>query len=186
MEVARHSKRVRVLTPLTIVVAILGIGVPTAGATTPGPALLTGVQAQDMGTFDRVTFTFQSGGNLPAVASAAYVQPPVLADASGLPIAVAGNAVIRIAMSNASAVDQSVNPPVTTYTGPTRIEAGLSNVVEVVQVGDFESVLSWAIGIRSAPVTAQAQLLTDGGVIRVVVDVPHAAPAVSVNPSFTG
>jgi hypothetical protein len=56
--------------------------------------------------------------------------------------------------------------------------------VDVVETGDFESVLSWAIGLRSGAVTATAVVLTEP--TRVVVDIPHVVTAVVVAPSFTG
>jgi hypothetical protein len=160
--------------------------------------LLTDVRAQDMGTFDRVTFMFRTSicidppctppvNPLPVISRADYVSRPVLADPSGQEVAVAGNAVIRIAMSNASGVDLSVDPPRATYTGPLRLQPGLPNVVDVVEVGDFEGVLSWAIGIRSGQVMAQAQVVQPQfGPIQVIVDIPHAPPVVMMQPSFTG
>jgi hypothetical protein len=57
-------------------------------------------------------------------------------------------------------------------------------VVEVVETGDFESVLSWAIGVRSGAGGATAQVLTTP--TRVVVDVPHVVTPVVVAPNFTG
>ncbi len=96
---------------------------------------------------------------LPEIVRAEFVDPPVLADPSGQVVPVSGNAVLQLVMSNASGVDLSVDPPVQTYTGPTRIEANLPNVVEVVETGDFESVLSWAIGVHSGAGGATAQVL---------------------------
>ena len=158
---------------------------PGAVAAGPGPALLTAVDVEDLGTFDRVTFQFRSdpGDVVPEIARAEYVSRPVLADASGMEIPIDGDAVFRIAMSPASGTDVTVDPPVTTYTGPTRIRADLPSVIELVETGDFESVLSWAIGLRSGAATITAQVLTDP--TRVIVDIPHVA-AVVASPSFTG
>jgi hypothetical protein len=183
-------RRVQGLVLSALVCSTLTLAGPwsaAADAAVPGPALLTAVNAQDMGTFDRVTFTFRSGPTdaLPVIARAEYVDPPVLADPSGLPVDVTGNAVLKIVMSNASGIDLSVNPPETTYTGPTRIQPDLPNVVDVVETGDFESVLSWAIGVRSGAAGANAVVLTSP--TRVVVDIPHVVvSAVVAAPSFTG
>jgi hypothetical protein len=167
-----------------------------AGAAEPGPALLTGVSVQDMGTFDRVTFTFRTSicidepctpppvNPQPVITRAEYVARPVLADPSGMEVAVEGDAVLQLVMSNASGVDLSVNPPETTYTGPTRIRADAPNVIEVVETGDFESVLSWAIGVRSGAGGGTAQVLTSP--TRVVVDIPHVVTPVVASPQFTG
>jgi len=172
-----------------VAVGILSVVAPwsTIGAVAAGPtpALLTAVDVQDLGTFDRVTFQFRSdpGDALPEISRADYMSRPVLADPSGMVVDVDGNAVLQIVMSNASGTDLTVDPPVTTYTGPTRIRADLPSVVELVQTGDFESVLSWAIGLRSGAATITAQVLT--GPTRVVVDIPHVTAIVAA-PSFTG
>jgi hypothetical protein len=167
-----------------------------AGAAEPGPALLNGVDVQDMGTFDRVTFHFRTSicidqpctppvNPQPVITRAEFVDRPILADPSGMEVDVTGNAVLTIVMSNASGTDLSVNPPEMTYTGPTRIQPDLPNVVDVVETGDFESVLSWAIGVRSGAAGATAVVQTDP--TRVVVDIPHVAvTAVVAPPSFTG
>jgi hypothetical protein len=181
-------------------VATLTVGAPwssgaAAGAAEPGPALLTAVEVQDLGAFDRVTFVFRTSAcidgpctpppdnPLPVITRAEYVSRPVLADPSGMEVEVSGNAVLQIVMSNASGTDLSVNPPETTYTGPTRIQPDLPSVVDLVETGDFESVLSWAIGLRSGAATATAVVLTTP--TRVVVDIPHVTAIVAA-PSFTG
>jgi hypothetical protein len=191
--------RNRVSAAAVVVAIALTVGaarVPAAVAAPPsGPALLTAIDVQDMGTFDRVTFHFRTStcidscstppvNPLPVVTQAAFVDPPVLADPSGLPVAVAGNAVLRVVMSNASGVDLSVDPPETTYTGPTRIVVNLPNVIEVVETGDFEGVLSWAIGVRSGAGGATAQVLSSP--TRVIVDIPHVVTPVVLAPTFTG
>ncbi len=174
---------------------IASVAAPAAHAADPGPALLTNVEVQDMGTFDRVTFDFRTTicidepctppvNPLPVIVRAEYVDPPVLADPSDQPVPVAGGAVLQLVMSNASGVDLSVNPPEVTYTGPTRIEANLPNVTEVVETGDFEAVLSWAIGVRSGAGGGTAQVLTLP--TRVIVDIPHVVTPVVTSPSFTG
>ena len=166
-------------------VAVGASAVAQTGETSPGPALLVAVQAQDMGTFDRVTFQFRDPTPLPDIFRVEYIERPVVENPSGLEIAVAGDAVLQIVMSNASGVDLTVDPPEETYTGPTRIVADLPNVIEMVETGDFEAVLSWAIGVRSGAGGATAQVLT--GPTRVVVDIPHvAAPTVLAAPTFTG
>ncbi|HEX5585989.1 MAG TPA: hypothetical protein VFZ17_01655 [Acidimicrobiia bacterium] len=183
---------------LTMVSVVAGavVTAPTVSAASSGIALLTDVEAQDMGTFDRVTFFFRTSvcidvcsqpvsNPLPGIASAEYVSRPILADPSGQVVGVDGNAVIRIAMSNAAGVDLSVDPPVSTYTGPLRIRPDLPNVVDIVEVGDFEGVLSWAIGIRSDQVVAQV-VVEASPIVKVTVDIPHAAPVVVMRPSFTG
>jgi hypothetical protein len=73
------------------------------------------------------------------------------------------------------------------YSGPTSFTpTDTANVVNVVQTGAFEAVLTWAIGFRS-PATPRVSVLT--APTRVVVDIPHTAtPAqpAPASPSFTG
>lgn len=178
-EIVRAQQRVRGLALAFTVCATLTVVGPRsvpAQAAEPGPARLEAVQGQDLGTFDRVTFQFRADPpTLPIIRSADYLSRPVLADASGMEVPVDGGAVLRIAMSPATGAS---------YTGPTRIQPGLPSVVDIVQVGDFEGVLSWAIGVRSGAATVTAQVLTDP--TRVIVDVPHVVAPVVVAPSFTG
>src|SRR5438067_618646 len=122
----RTPRRVRGVVLACAVGAALTIGapfsVPAAQAAAPGPALLTSVEVQDMGTFDRVTFHFRTSICIdapctppddpqPVIARAEFVDPPVLADPSGQPVPVAGGAVLQLVMTNASGVNLSVDPP---------------------------------------------------------------------------
>jgi hypothetical protein len=172
-----------------VVSLVVGASLLLAGparAATPNAALLTGVDVQDLGTFDRVTFQFRSepGDPVPTIRRAEYVDRPILADPSGMEVTVEGGAVLKLVLGGASAVDTSVDPPQPGYTGPTRIAANLPSVVEVVETGDFEAVLSWAIGVRDGAAGGTAQVLI--GPTRVIVDVPHVTTAVLAAPRFTG
>jgi hypothetical protein len=83
------------------------------------------------------------------------------------------------------------------YTGPTNfMPTGTANVVQVVQTGDFEAVLQFAIGMNTAT-TPVVTTLADP--VRIVVDIPHAVAtttttraatttvvAASATPRFTG
>jgi hypothetical protein len=94
--------------------------------------------------FDRVVFEFEDG--VPAY-RAAYVDPPITEDASGEPVAVGGSAFLQVTMT-ATGVDLSGETPVELYTGPDRIDPeGTTVVEELVQTGDFEAILSWAVGL---------------------------------------
>jgi hypothetical protein len=190
-----HGLVALVLLTGALTVGAVGTSSPLAAETPPGTAFLNAVDVQDMGTFDRVTFHFQgltctdqsctpAPNALPQILEAEYVSRPVVADPSGTVVDVAGEAVLKIVMSNASGVNLFLNPPVPTYTGPTRIEANLPNVVEVVETGDFEATLSWAIGLRSGAATATATVRTNP--TRVEVDIPHVAAPVVLPPNFTG
>jgi hypothetical protein len=97
--------------------------------------------------YDRVVFQFTNG--LPGY-RVEYVQPPLKEDGSGKPVSVTGNAVVVVRMEPASGFDLNTAEGVMVYKGPKRIDAtsqGTSVVEELVRTGDFEAVLSWAIGL---------------------------------------
>jgi hypothetical protein len=117
--------------------------------------------------YDRVVFQFQNG--LPGY-RIEYVQPPLKEDGSGNPVSVQGNAIVLVRMDPASGFDLNTGEGVMVYKGPKRIDAssaGTSVVQELVRTGDFEAVLSWAIGlsdkvdflVRTA--TSPARLIVD-------------------------
>jgi hypothetical protein len=102
-------------------------------------------------------------------------------------VAVGGAQVLTVAISPAIATYAASQPSGPLYSGPTSFTpTDTANIVNVVQVGDFESVLSWAIGFRTSA-TPHVSVLT--APTRVVVDIPHTAtpaqPATGA-PSFTG
>ena len=97
--------------------------------------------------YDRVVFQFQNG--LPGY-RIEYVQPPLHEDGSGKPVSVKGNAIVSVRMEPASGFDLNTGEGVMTYKGPKRIDgssAGTSVVQELVRTGDFEAVLTWAVGL---------------------------------------
>ena len=159
---------------------------PVSEAAEPSSGLLTAVQVQDMGSFDRVTFLF-TGPVPPGILSAAYISGPAISNPKGEPVdpPIAGAARILITLFPASSFDLSVVPAVPSYTGPTRFAPDLPSVVELMQVEDFEATMQWVIGVRNLGLTATAQAFT--GPSRIEVDVPHGGtPAVTLTPSFTG
>ncbi len=99
--------------------------------------------------YDRVVFQFRGEG-LPG-ARVEYVEPPLKEDGSGAPVSVDGNAFLVVRMEPASGFDLNTGEGVLIYKGPKRIEgssAGTSVVKELVRTGDFEAVLTWAIGLE--------------------------------------
>jgi hypothetical protein len=117
--------------------------------------------------YDRVVFQFTN--DLPGY-RVEYVQPPLKEDGSGNPVSVAGNAIVVVRMEPASGFDLNTGEGVLVYRGPKRIEgssAGTSVVQELVRSGDFEAVLSWAIGLsdkvdfRVSTATSPSRLIVD-------------------------
>jgi hypothetical protein len=117
--------------------------------------------------FDRVVFQFRD--QLPGY-RVQYVQPPLTEDGSGNPVDVEGGAIVLVRMEPASGFDLNTGEGVIVYKGPKRIEgasAGTSSVRELVRTGDFEAVLSWAIGLedrvdfRVQTASSPARLIVD-------------------------
>jgi hypothetical protein len=136
--------------------------------TAKGTALLERVAVGRHEGYDRVVFQFQGEG-LPGY-RVQYVEPPLKEDGSGNLVTIDGNAFIVVRMEPASGFDLNTGEGVLVYKGPRRIEgssAGTSVVKELVRTGDFEAVLSWAIGLEE---NVDFRVTTAGSPSRLIVD----------------
>lgn len=117
---------------------------PVSVAPGPNRALLKAVRSDHHDGFDRVVFEFE---NVAPGYAVKYVARPVIEDGSGRVVEVAGAAVLQVVMENASGADLLGENVRQTYTGPNRISpANTTTVEEMVRVGDFEALLTWAVG----------------------------------------
>lgn len=123
------------------------VSVPVPATATGGSSLLSAVRASRHEGYDRVVFEFTAASSLPGY-SVSYVDEPVIEDGSGKRVDVAGDHVVLVRMEHASGADLSKESAPQTYTGPTRFDPKTPEVAELVRTGDFEGVLSWAIGVR--------------------------------------
>lgn len=142
-----------------------GTATVTAPAEISEIALLERVAVAGHDGFDRVVFQFRNG--LPGY-RVEYVEPPLREDGSGNVVKLDGEAFVVVRMEQASGFDLSVPEGALVYTGPRRISPeGTSVVREVVRTGDFEAVLTWAVGLdRRLPF----RVLTLDDPARIVVD----------------
>lgn len=117
--------------------------------------------------FDRVVFQFRN--HVPGF-RVEYVEPPLKEDGSGNVVKIEGRAFVLVRMEPASGFDLSVEEGELVYKGPRRLKgsaAGTSMIREVVRTGDFEAVLSWAVGLddkvdfRVQTARAPARLIVD-------------------------
>jgi hypothetical protein len=136
---------------------------PPPGITT---ALLVNVKTQVLGPFDRVTFEFREG--LPGF-RIEYVEPPIIADPSGLQVEIDGAAFLQVRMERAAGHDPDTGQQ--TYTGGLELTPGLPQVLELERTGDFEGVLTWAIGMNSRADFRVLQVLEDPPGL--VIEVKH-------------
>ncbi len=128
----------------------LAADMPRPGRCTVGPgptALLKRVQLRPNPAGAAIVFTFE-GTRIPQPRLRS-VTPPILEDASGNPVAVAGTNFVEINMQPASGVDLSGPQLRQVYHGPRRIAGPPGSPVrELVQTGDFEAVLTWVAGLN--------------------------------------
>ena len=141
----------------------------TAPAEISETALLERVAVAGHEGYDRVVFQFRNG--LPGY-RVEYVDPPLREDGSGNVVDLEGNAFLVVRMEPASGFDLTVPEGKLIYTGPRRIAGETTTVVrELVRTGDFEAVLTWAIGLEER---VPFRVLTLDDPARLVVD--FAAP----------
>jgi hypothetical protein len=129
------------LLALASAVALVAAGCGGGSGTRPEIALLTRVDAGS----DRVTFTFESPAEVePRWAGADDLRE----DGSGRLVHVEGGAFLGLRFEGATGCDTTVDEGRMTYHGPRRIAVpGDGTVRDVVRLGDFEAVLTWAIGL---------------------------------------
>ena len=111
--------------------------------------------------YDRVVFEFR--GPVPLI-KVQYVTQ-LIADGSGLPVPITGNAILQLTLRPAQAHNEQGQP-----TAPTRLSFGLPNVKEVAGAGDFEGVLTYGVGVAHK---AELRVITLAQASRVVVDFLH-------------
>ncbi len=157
-------KNMRILAGAVAVTGFCGLlGAPAlASGTSTGPPTLTSIRAAHHPGFDRLVFQFSGG--LPIKRTVHYV-PKVIADASGKVVPVSGSARMRVVFSAAS-VGKNLN----------QRSFALPGLLQVVQAGNFESVVSYGVGVaKKEPV----HLFTLTNPARVVIDLPTPYPTVS-------
>ena len=114
--------------------------------------------------YDRVVFEFDSG--TPEF-SFDVAEPPFLQDASGIEVEVEGNAFFQLVMRNGTTMGDDGGD---TYGGDRDFDPGFTQLVDLIQLGDFEAQATWVLGLN-AETCARVFLLS--GPDRLVIDVEH-------------
>jgi hypothetical protein len=70
-------------------------------------------------------------------------------DGSGKPVEIAGKAFLVVKLTPAMTAKIDGDQVTKTYTGPNRLPGSAPIITEVVKTGDFESVVTWVIGLDS-------------------------------------
>jgi hypothetical protein len=165
---------VRTLVVTSLAAVVLALAAAPAGA--QSAPTLTDVRAGSHSGFDRVVFEFR-GGAVPQH-RVTYVQQ-LVEDASGKPVSVAGSANLEVVFHGANAHDAGGAPTVS----PRRFTTGLPAVREIAQLGDFEAVVSYGIGVD---VRRPIKVSTLSNPSRLVIDVSTTGSAGSGALPFTG
>jgi len=136
-----------------------GAPAPSTRPSPPPLAQLNDLRVAAQTGYDRIVFQF-AGGPVPAYTLTRQASTHFVKDASGQPVTLQGSAGLKLVFHGAAAYP--------TYTKSTDIKPGLAAVQEVEQIGDFEGVLSWGIGL-SKPSCMRTLELTNP--TRLVIDI---------------
>ena len=149
---------VRTLIVTSLAAVVLALAAAPAGAQSI-PTLFD-VRAGSHAGFDRVVFEFR--GAVPEH-RIGYVDQ-LVEDGSGDPVSVAGAADLEVVFQGANAHRENGSPTVS----PRRFSPGLPAVKEIAQLGDFEAVVSYGIGVdQRRPI----QVSTLSNPSRLVIDI---------------
>jgi hypothetical protein len=125
--------------------------------------------------FDRITFEFKGARPTANVRFASQLSE----DGSGKPVHLAGGAAIEVVFHGANAHDEQGNPSVS----PRRFSPGLPMLKEVAQIGDFEGVVSYGLGVDHR---TSFKVLRLSGPSRVAVDIATGSSSTSGGGSTSG
>jgi hypothetical protein len=144
----------------------------TSGGVAGAAATVTGVRVAHHDGYDRLVIGFATANSMPQYQLTRQATSHFVRDASGQPVTLDGSAGIRIVLRNAD-IAQGV---------PADVKSQLPAIREVAQIGNFERVVSYGVGL-TAPACLRVLELT--GPTRLVIDVQTAAdaPAATAPPS---
>jgi hypothetical protein len=114
--------------------------------------------------YDRVVFEFIEG--TPEL-TLDRDEPPFHQDGSGFEIAVDGSSFLRLTMRGATKLQADGT---NSYEGPTNFQPGLSQLVHLIEGGDFEAQSTWYFGLNAE---ACVRLMLLEGPDRIVIDIQH-------------
>ena len=149
---------VRTLVVTSLAAVVLALAAAPAGA--QSIPTLVDVRAGSHTGHDRLVFEFR--GAVPEH-RIQYVDQ-LVEDGSGNPVSVAGAADLEVVFEGANAHEENGSPTIS----PRRFLPGLPAVKEVAQIGDFEAVVSYGIGVdQRRPI----EVLTLSNPSRLVIDI---------------
>ncbi len=110
---------------------------------------LTDVQAKGDRCIDRITFSFREQGAAQPGYTVHYLPPAqaTVEDGSGRKLEIAGKAFLVVRIFPAATAIARGDTLEFTYRGKRLQPTGMRHVKEIVKTGDFEAVVTWAIGL---------------------------------------
>jgi hypothetical protein len=120
--------------------------------------------------YDRLVIGFPTANTMPQYQLTQQAMAHFVRDASGQPVILDGSAGIRLVLRNADIVSGA----------PNDLKPSLPAIREVAQIGDFERVVSYGVGLATP---ACFRVLELSGPTRLVIDVATPASAATAAPS---
>ncbi len=155
-------------TPLPTVEPSGGAGfacdLPVEASGTVTHTNITDVRVGTHDGYDRIVFQFSGGIPQYSIETAT---PPFIADPSGQPLTVQGNAFLRITLRGATKMTDAGD---SSYSGQRNFALTFPVLVNLVEGGDFEAVSTWYAGLSRASCLRVSSLTEPD---RLVVDVQH-------------
>lgn len=133
-------------------------------------ALIADVRVGTHSGYDRVVFEFAQAPDAPPGIPEYILQnaePPLAQDPSGMPMDVAGDRYVQLALLGGTKYDEDYN---LTYGGPTEFDPGFPALVALHEADDFEATATWYLGLHREPCL---RVFTLSGPHRLVIDIAH-------------
>ncbi|UQX87593.1 hypothetical protein M6D93_14965 [Jatrophihabitans telluris] len=111
--------------------------------------------------FDRFVVQF-AGSKIPSFTLTPKSSAVFYLDGSGKPVTLRGTAGLKVVMRSTTGIG--------TFSGPTDIRPAFVQLREARQIGDFEGVTSWGLGLAHQ---SCKRVFTLTGPTRLVIDLPH-------------
>lgn len=144
-----------------------------SGGIADSAATVTAIRIAHHDGYDRLVIGFATSNTMPQYQLTQQATSHFVHDASGQPVTLNGSAGVRVVLRNAD-----ITPGV-----PTDVKSALPAIHEVTQIGNFERVVSYGVGLATP---ACLRVLELSGPTRLVIDLqtPPDAPAATAAPSI--
>ena len=147
---------------LLVLAGLAGLGFAPVTAAPPDTPTLVAIRATHVPGWDRIVYQFEGG--VPSSQQVRYVDR-LIGDGSGLPVRIAGRAILSVSFTDAQAHDAQ---------GPTVLKRkafALPNIMTTVRAGDFEGVTTYGIGLAKK---TEFRVATLPDLDRVVIEIRAA------------